>query len=154
MSGAPMRDEVLVSTLIRQPVVNEAGEKIGDVDDLIVDKQGHVSAALVEVGSFIGAEVKLVAVPFSSLSIGFVATGRPRIVAGLSRPYLAEAPAFKASGPSSLDHLKDTAVALRAKAAEKASRIAASLEAFARVAASRPSCVAALAYHWFSNPRS
>ena len=123
MSATPMRDDVLISTLIRQPVVNEAGEKIGDVDDLIVDKQGHVSAALVEVGSFIGAEEKLVAVPFSSLSIGFVATGRPRIVAELSRPYLAEAPAFKASGPSSLDHLKDTAAALRAKAAEKASEL-------------------------------
>lgn len=123
MSATPMRDDVLISTLIRQPVVNEAGEKIGDVDDLIVDKQGHVSAALVEVGSFIGAEEKLVAVPFSSLSIGFVATGRPRIVAELSRPYLAEAPAFKASGPSSLDHLKDTAAALRATAAEKASEL-------------------------------
>ena len=123
MSATPMRDDVLISTLIRQPVVNEAGEKIGDVDDLIVDKQGHVSAALVEVGSFIGAEEKLVAVPFSSLSIGFMATGRPRIVAKLSRPYLAEAPAFKASGPSSLDHWKDTAAALRAKAAEKASEL-------------------------------
>ena len=30
MSVVPMRDDVLVSTLIRQPVVNEAGEKIGD----------------------------------------------------------------------------------------------------------------------------
>ena len=123
MSAAPMRDDVLVSTLIRQPVVNKAGEKIGDVDDLIVDKQGHVSAALVEVGSFIGAQEKLVAVPFSSLSIGFLAAGRPRIVAELSRPYLAEAPAFKASGPSSLYHLKDTVAALRAKAAEKASEL-------------------------------
>ena len=67
MSAVPMRDDVLVSTLIRQPVVNQAGEKIGDVDDLILDKQGHVSAALVEVGRFIGAQEKLVAVPFSSL---------------------------------------------------------------------------------------
>ena len=123
MSVVPMRDDVLVSTLIRQPVVNEAGEKIGDVDDLILDKQGHVSAVLVEVGRFIGAQEKLVAVPFSSLSIGFVAAGRPHIVAELSRPYLAEAPEFKAPGPSSLDHLKDTAAALRTKAAEKASEL-------------------------------
>src|SRR5262249_40892633 len=116
MSAAVLRDDILVSTLICQPVVNEAGEKIGDIGDLIVDKQGKISAALVEVGSFIGGEEKLVAVPFNSLSIVFLAAGRPRIVAELSRPYLAEAPGFKASGPSSLAHLKDTAAALRAQA--------------------------------------
>ena len=123
MVAALVRDDVLVSSLIRQPVVNEVGEKIGDVDDLIMDKQGHVSAALVEVGSFIGVEEKLVAVPFSSLSIGFATAGKPRIVAELSRPYLAEASVFKAPGPSSLDHLKDTAAALGAKAVEKASEL-------------------------------
>jgi sporulation protein YlmC with PRC-barrel domain len=123
MVAALVRDDVLVSSLIGQPVVNEVGEKIGDVDDLIMDKQGHVSAALVEVGSFIGVEEKLVAVPFSSLSIGFATAGKPGIVAELSRPYLAEASAFKASGPSSLDHLKDTAAALGAKAVEKASEL-------------------------------
>lgn len=98
MVAALVRDDVLVSSLIRQPVLNEVGEKIGDVDDLIMDKQGHVSAVLVEVGSFIGVEEKLVAVPFSSLSIGFATAGKPRIVAELSRPYLAEASVFKAPG--------------------------------------------------------
>jgi sporulation protein YlmC with PRC-barrel domain len=92
MVAALVRDDVLVSSLIGQPVVNEVGEKIGAVDDLIMDKQGQVSAALVEVGNFIGVEEKLVAVPFSSLSIGFATAGKPRIVAELSRPYLAESP--------------------------------------------------------------
>jgi sporulation protein YlmC with PRC-barrel domain len=123
MSAAVLRDDVLISTLIRQPVVNEAGEKIGEIDDLIVDIQGNISAALVEVGSFIGAEEKLVAVPFNSLSIVFLAAGRPRIVAELSRPYLAEASGFKVPGPSSLGQVKDTAAALRMKAAEKASEL-------------------------------
>ena len=123
MVAALVRDDVLVSSLIRQPVLNEVGEKIGDVDDLIMDKQGHVSAVLVEVGSFIGVEEKLVAVPFSSLSIGFATAGKPRIVAELSRPYLAEASVFKTPGPSSLGHFKDTAAALGAKAVEKASEL-------------------------------
>jgi sporulation protein YlmC with PRC-barrel domain len=123
MVAALVRDDVLVSSLIRQPVVNEAGEKIGDVDDLIMDRQGHISAVLVEVGSFIGVEEKLVAVPFSSLSIGLATAGKPRIVAELSRPYLAEASVFKAPAPSSLDHLKGTAAALGAKAVEKASEL-------------------------------
>ncbi len=115
-------DDVLVSRLIGQPVVNEAGDKIGDIDDLIMDKQGHLSAALIEVGGFIGVEEKLVAIPFSSLSIG-LAAGNPRIVAELSRPYLAEAPLFKPLEQSSLDQLKESATALGARAAEKASQL-------------------------------
>ena len=87
MFTALARDDMLVSCLIGQPVVNEAGEKIGDVDDLIMDNQGRLSAALIEVGGFIGVEEKLVAIPFNSLSIGFAAAGKPHIVAELSRPY-------------------------------------------------------------------
>jgi len=115
-------DDVLVSCVLGQPVVNEAGDKIGDIADLIMDKQGHLSAALIEVGGFIGVGEKLVAIPFSSLSISITA-GKPRIVAELSRPYLAEAPLFKPPEQSSLDQLKDTAAALGARAAEKASEL-------------------------------
>jgi sporulation protein YlmC with PRC-barrel domain len=116
-------DDVLVSCLIGQPVVNEAGDKIGDIDDLIMDKQGHLSAALIEVGGFIGVEEKLVAIPFSSLSVGFAAPGKPRVMAELSRPYLAEAPLFKRPEQSSFDQLKETATVLGARAAEKASEL-------------------------------
>jgi sporulation protein YlmC with PRC-barrel domain len=117
------RDDMLVSRLIGQPVVNEAGEKIGDVDDLIMDKQGHISAALTEVGGYIGVEKKLVAIPFNSLSIDAAGAGKPRIVAEFSKPYLAQAPLFKAPEQLPLDHLKGTAAALGMRAAEKASEI-------------------------------
>ena len=115
-------DDVLVSCLIGQPVVNEAGDKIGDIADLIMDKQGHLSAVLIEVSGFIGVEEKLVAIPFSSLLIGFAA-GKPRVIAELSRPYLAEAPLFKRPEQSSFDQLKETATVLGARAAEKASEL-------------------------------
>jgi hypothetical protein len=117
------RDHMLVSCLIGQPAVNEAGEKIGDIADLIMDKEGHFSAALVEVGGFVGVEKKLVAIPFNALSIDFAAPGKPRIVAELSRPYLAQAPLFKAPEQSSLDHLRDTAAAIGVMAVEKASEL-------------------------------
>jgi sporulation protein YlmC with PRC-barrel domain len=63
MLTALARDDMLTSRLIGLPVMNEAGEKIGDVDDLIMDKHGHISAVLVEVGGFLGVEEKLVAIP-------------------------------------------------------------------------------------------
>jgi sporulation protein YlmC with PRC-barrel domain len=122
MFTALAHDDMLVSCLIGQPVRNEAGEKIGDVDDLIIDNQGRLSAVIIEVGGFIGVEKKLVAVPFTSLSIGFAAAGKPRVVAELSRQRLAEAPGFKPP-QSPLDQLKSTAAALGASAAEKASEL-------------------------------
>ena len=123
MLTALARDDMLVSCLIGQLITSEAGEKIGNIDDLIMDKQGHISAVLSEVGSFLGVEKKLVAIPFSSLSIDVAAAGKPRIVAEFSKPYLAEAPLFKPPGQLPLDQLKDTAAALGARAAEKASEI-------------------------------
>src|SRR5713101_7683872 len=112
MLTALERDDMLTSRLIGLPVMNEAGEKIGDVDDLIMDKHGHIGAVLVEVGGFLGVEEKLVAIPFSSLSIDASATGKPRIAAELAKEDLAQAPQFKAPERLSVDQLKGTAAAL------------------------------------------
>ena len=131
-------DDVCVSSLIGQPVVNEAGDRIGHIDDLIMDKQGHLSAALIEVGGFIGVQEKLVAIPFGSLSID-LAAGKPRIVAELSRPYLAEAPLFKPPERSSLEQLKDTAAAIGATASELGHRAADAASKVAEMATDKAS---------------
>lgn len=56
------------SALIGQNVVNEKDEKIGKIDDLIVD-QKNVLFAVLEVGSFLGIGGHLVALPFASLKL-------------------------------------------------------------------------------------
>jgi sporulation protein YlmC with PRC-barrel domain len=60
-------DQVLASDLIGTRVVSANNESIGDINDVIVDRNGQVMAAVVGVGGFLGIGEKNVAVPFNSL---------------------------------------------------------------------------------------
>jgi len=51
------------------PVVNEHGDKIGTVDDLIIEPSEKVPYAILSVGGFLGIGEHLVVVPFDSLKI-------------------------------------------------------------------------------------
>jgi sporulation protein YlmC with PRC-barrel domain len=57
------------SKLVGAAVVNEANEKIGTVDDLIVTRSDKVVYAIVSVGGFLGVGDKLVAVPFDGFQL-------------------------------------------------------------------------------------
>lgn len=48
-------------------VYNNNNEKIGDIDDLIVDRNGRVEAVVIGVGGFLGMGEHNVAVPFGDL---------------------------------------------------------------------------------------
>ncbi len=50
-------------------VVNEANQKIGEVDDLIVTESERVPFAILSVGGFLGMGERLVAVPFDSIQM-------------------------------------------------------------------------------------
>ncbi|MES1265813.1 MAG: PRC-barrel domain-containing protein, partial [Variovorax sp.] len=58
------------STIIGSSVVNDAGESIGSVDDLLVSPDGKETYAVLSVGGFLGIGSKLVVVPYSSLKPG------------------------------------------------------------------------------------
>ena len=57
------RSSVIVDSL----VVNERGEKIGKIDDLIIEPSEMVPYAILSVGGFLGIGDHLVVVPFASL---------------------------------------------------------------------------------------
>jgi hypothetical protein len=56
------------SKLIGTKVKNDSGETIGDIDDIIIDKQ-RVLFAIIQVGGFLGVGGHLIAVPYESLSL-------------------------------------------------------------------------------------
>jgi sporulation protein YlmC with PRC-barrel domain len=72
------------SKMIDQLVFNEQGEEIGEVDDLIMSRQGKIKKVILSVGGFLGIGDKLVAVPFRSLKI----SDEGRIVYNVSREQL------------------------------------------------------------------
>jgi sporulation protein YlmC with PRC-barrel domain len=68
-AGATMhRDgEWRASKLVGVNVYNEANEKIGDINDVILDKSGKTSKVILGVGGFLGMGEYYVAVPFEKL---------------------------------------------------------------------------------------
>ena len=57
------------SKVVGSPVVNNAGDTIGKVDDLIVTPNEKVPYAVLSVGGFLGMGDKLVVVPYSVLTV-------------------------------------------------------------------------------------
>jgi hypothetical protein len=65
--AAPQPGQVMGSDLRGTRVYGSNNESIGDISDLLIDKQGQVVAAVVGVGGFLGIGQKDVAVPFQAL---------------------------------------------------------------------------------------
>lgn len=62
-------DQIAASTYIGQSVYNAADESIGEINDLMIKKDGGVEAAVIGVGGFLGIGEKNVAVPFDRIAI-------------------------------------------------------------------------------------
>ena len=58
---------IRASKIVDQPVYNERGEWIGEVDDLIMSRNGKIKKVILSVGGFLRTGEKLVTVPFRSL---------------------------------------------------------------------------------------
>jgi sporulation protein YlmC with PRC-barrel domain len=85
----------LASQFIGQSVTNQAGERIGDINDLLFGKDGKIANVVIGVGGFLGIGAKNVAVPYESLSIASDANGKRVITIALSKERLQAAPDFK-----------------------------------------------------------
>lgn len=59
--------QLLASDLMRKNILGANNERIGDVNDLLMSKDGEVVAVLVGVGGFLGIGEKTVAIPFDTV---------------------------------------------------------------------------------------
>ena len=66
MNTAPA-DSSTVTNVYKQSVYDPQQNKIGTVDDVLLDRSGKVTALIIGVGGFLGAGEKDVAVPFAAL---------------------------------------------------------------------------------------
>jgi len=79
-----------VSKIIGSDVRNKAGDKIGDVRDLVVDGNGTVKLAIVSTGGFLGVGDRLHAVPWDVLTLG----PKDDHVLDIDKSHLQAAPGF------------------------------------------------------------
>ncbi|MCQ4631884.1 MULTISPECIES: PRC-barrel domain-containing protein [Shinella] len=89
-------EQISANTYIGQAVYNSADESIGKISDLIMEKDGGISAAIVGVGGFLGIGEKWVAVPFEKISIAQVPdTDDVKLTTTETAESLQAAPEFK-----------------------------------------------------------
>ncbi len=90
----------LVGNLWDKSVYNAAGKSIGELKDVLIDKDGKVSALVVGVGGFLGLGEKNVAVDYDYLQKNGGITPN-RITLGMSEQDLRNAPKFEHNSNSS-----------------------------------------------------
>jgi len=82
------------SDLINQSVYNRANERVGEVNELVLDQNGQVVAAIVGVGGFLGIGERNVAVNFNQLQMTNDNNTR-RLVVNADKAQLQQAPEFR-----------------------------------------------------------
>jgi|LNFM01.1.fsa_nt_gb sporulation protein YlmC with PRC-barrel domain len=87
-------DEMRMSKLIGTTVRNAAGETIGDVNEILLDKNGKVAAVVIGVGGFLGMGEREVALSFESIQSGRDANGNNVLTVNATKDSLKNAPAW------------------------------------------------------------
>ncbi len=78
-----------MSAILNRTVLNNKGEEVGEIDDLIISRNGKVEQIILSVGGFLGMDEKLVAMPFKPLKVTDMG-----IVYNVSREELKNLPGF------------------------------------------------------------
>lgn len=92
--SAQTSDQWLGSDLIGTDVVTATDESLGEISDVVMEKDGRVIAAVIDVGGFLGIGAKTVAVSFDSLTMAPADNG-PKIVVAMTKEELNQAPEFQ-----------------------------------------------------------
>ena len=104
----------LGTRLIGQPVYSSNGddaEEIGNIDDLVFDENGQITAVVIAVGGFLGIGEKAVAVDFGALEFTLAADNTERWVVPTTAEALTAAPDFVWEEDEPADGAADGAVA-------------------------------------------
>jgi sporulation protein YlmC with PRC-barrel domain len=86
-------DALSISTYYNEDVYDNQVNKIGDVNDILLDKQGRISTVIIGVGGFLGVGEKDVAVPFTALKVA-EKNGDRYLVINASKEALEKAPGY------------------------------------------------------------
>jgi sporulation protein YlmC with PRC-barrel domain len=84
-------DQLRASKMIGRSVYGPEGKAIGDVADLILDRDGRVAQMIIGVGGFLGLGDKPIAVPMGEVKLG----AEDRLTVNLTKEQLKAQPRFE-----------------------------------------------------------
>jgi sporulation protein YlmC with PRC-barrel domain len=82
------------SDYMNSRVYNMAGERIGDVNDLVLDESGKVTAVVIGVGGFLGIGEKSVSMTSDQVKRMLHSDGKPYFTVNTTKDQLQSAPAY------------------------------------------------------------
>jgi PRC-barrel domain protein len=82
VSASSLQGDWRASKVVGLSVYNDTNEKLGSINDLLMDKGGNIKAVVLGVGGFLGVGTHLVAVPLDKLKfvnepVAYTGTGGP-----------------------------------------------------------------------------
>jgi sporulation protein YlmC with PRC-barrel domain len=81
-------------------VYDTQNQKVGDIKDIILDRDGKVAAVVLDVGAFLGIGGKYVAVSMNDLKITQDNNNKPRFAVDMTKDQLKAAQAYDLNGPN------------------------------------------------------
>ena len=87
--------EMRASKLIGAKVTNAANELVGDINEIVLGKDGKVAAVIVGVGGFLGLGEREVAISYSGLKFAKDSNNRDVITVNATKDQLKAAPTWK-----------------------------------------------------------
>ena len=88
-------DEMRASKLIGTTVVNAANETVGDVNEIVLTKDGKVAAVILGVGGFLGIGEREVAINFNSVRMNRDKNNNTVLTVNATKESLKDAPAWR-----------------------------------------------------------
>jgi sporulation protein YlmC with PRC-barrel domain len=87
-------DTLTVTDWYKQPVYDRSNNKLGSVDDVLVNRAGRIDALIIGVGGFLGAGQKDIAVPFDAVRPS-TKNGKLNLTLDATKDELKSAPGLK-----------------------------------------------------------
>jgi hypothetical protein len=87
--------EMRASKLIGSKVTNAANETVGEINDVVLGRDGKVAAVIIGVGGFLGMGERDVAISYSGLKFAKDSSNRDVITVNATKDQLKAAPAWK-----------------------------------------------------------
>ena len=85
--------------VLGRDVRSAADEDMGHIVDIVVDRTGHVRAAVIDFGGFLGVGSRKIVVDWNAMRFGKIASKKDSITLELTKAQVAAAPEYKEDTP-------------------------------------------------------